>query len=284
VVRTVIGFCWLAIKSLLVVPNRTSLKKQAANIWQSRAREEVMEPHFVALESALVSQAKAASIFSSGTAKGRAREIFVQNFLEDHLPARVTVRRGEIIDSLGNNSGEVDAIIVDHDSMAFNIGGEHLTTAEAAVAGIEIKSDLTGDNLIEAVRKACLVKTLRRSAHHGFYQGGHGDERVEIPPRSPNFYIVGFRGPTLETIDRRISENPEWYSRDFMRYGFDILCILERGFIFKNDGLIFNPALWPGLDHVIMNNRPGTRHIIGHLQETLARFGGLTYELRNYHV
>lgn len=242
-----------------------------------------MHKYFASLERALLSQAEATNIFSSGTSIGRAREIFIHEFLEKHLPSRLVIRRGEIIDSFGNNSGEVDAIIVDHDSPAYNIGGESLVSAEAAVAGIEVKSDLTGDDLKDAVNKTCLIKGLKRSRHHGFYRAGHGDERVEIPPKSPSAYIVGFRGPSLQAIAKRVIENSDWYLGDFMRYGFDILCILEKGFIFKNDGLVFNPKLGPGLDIVIRADRPGIRQLIGHMQELLARFGSLTYELERYY-
>jgi hypothetical protein len=242
-----------------------------------------MYEYFLSLEKALLHQAEASNIFSSGVSKGRAREIFIHEFLQKHLPSRLVIKRGEIIDSVGNKSGEVDAIIVDHESVAYNIGGEHFVSAEAAVAGIEIKSDLTGDELKNAVEKTCLIKKLSRSKHHGFYRAGHGDEKVEIPPKSPNAYIVGFRGPSLQTIAKRVSENPDWYSGDFLHYGFDILCILEKGFMFKNDGLIFNPELGPGLDFVIINDRSGIQQLIGHMQVFLERFGSLTYELERYY-
>jgi hypothetical protein len=196
----------------------------------------------------------------------------------------VRAERGEVIDTGGRTSGETDVILVDHESNAFRLGGESVVPVEAAVAIVEVKSSLTGKNLEEAIRKMALAKTLSRTQHHGFYRGGHGDERIPIPPRQTNGYIIGYEGPSISHILNTLLQNPDWYASNFMSNGPEIICILTKGFVYKNDFHFFDPEL-TNRDWIMVGveNRPGMQHIIHNVQETLQCYGGLTYELGAYH-
>ena len=147
-----------------------------------------------------------------------------------------------------------------------------------------MKSSLSGQNLEDAIRKVALAKTLIRTQHHGFYRGSHGDERIPIPPRQTNGYIVGYEGPSISHILNTLLGNPGWYAGNFMSSGPEIICILTKGFIYKNDFHFFNPEL-ANRDWIMVGaeNKPGMQHIIHNIQETVQRYGGLTYELGAYH-
>jgi len=133
-------------------------------------------------ENALLASGKAARVLESTTSKGRAREQIISDFLQAHLPKRVAVERGEIIDSNRRSSGEVEVILVDHESSALRVGGESVVPVEAAVGLIEIKSNLSGSNLDDAIRKITRAKTLIRTKHHSFYRTG-SDRVPNVPVR-----------------------------------------------------------------------------------------------------
>lgn len=213
------------------------------------------------------------------------REEIISDFLRAHLPKRVTVERGEIIDSNRRGSGEVDVILVDHESSSLRVGGEPLVPVEAAVGLIEIKSSLFGSNLDDAIRKITRAKILVRTEHHGFYRTSSDRiPKITLPPQRTNGYVVAYDGPSWEYVGRRLNENTEWYHDDYMTYGPEMICILTKGFAYKNDLHVFYPSRGlDQLDAVHIQNRPGLKEIVYQIEECLHRYGALTYELGPYH-
>jgi hypothetical protein len=240
--------------------------------------------YFRELETALAARARAAGILSSSTSVGRAREILVSEFLTAHLPTRITVERGELGDAEGQRSGEIEVILVDHESGALRIGGESFVPVEAAAGALEVKTTLAGRELESAIKKVARLKTLSRTQHHGLYRThDEGGYRIEVPPRQTNAYIVAYDAPSWQHVLTKIRENPDWYENDFMRFGPEVICVVGRGFSYKNDNHIFSmPSGGESWSIVRQEHRPGLEAILGHLQETLGRYGGLTYELTAY--
>jgi hypothetical protein len=241
--------------------------------------------YYINQEKALLATGRAAGILDSSTSKGRAREQIISDFLRTHLPKRVTVERGEVIDRTRRSSGEVEVILVDHESSVLCVGGESVVPVEAAVGLIEVKSSLSGSNLVDAMRKIARSKALTRTQHHGLYRTDSSHAvKIPIPPQSTNGYIVAYDGPSWEHIGARLNENSEWYRHDYMTYGPEVICILTKGFAYKNDLHLFSPS--PGLEHldvVHIQNMPGLEVIIYHIEEYLHRYGALTYELGPYY-
>jgi hypothetical protein len=99
----------------------------------------------------------------SASTKGKEREHFIHKFLEQVLPPPHRFGSGDITDSLGQRSGQVD-IVIEHPLLPSlpQIGGEErLYLAESVAAVIEIKSDLSSQ-WDEVERTAREVKKLRR--------------------------------------------------------------------------------------------------------------------------
>ena len=95
---------------------------------------------------------------------------------------------------------------------------------------------------------------------------------------------MAYDGPSWEYLGKRLNENPGWYHDDYMTYGPEMICILTKGFAYKNDLHLFYPS--PGLEHldiVHIQNMPGLKEIVYHVEECLHRYGALTYELGSYH-
>lgn len=235
---------------------------------------------FVEAEQVLAARARSAgSALSSPTGVGRAREDALSEELRRHLPGRISVVRGEIVDQYRGRSGEVDAILADTNKAVTRVGGDLLVPVEAAVAAIEVKSTLIGAELESTVRKAARIKKLRRTTPGGMFIRKQ-PPRIPLPPESTSVVIFGYDGPKLSTIIRRLLANPDWYDRDLMMYGPDLIVIPGQGSVAKNDLHIILPP--PGASDADADLRqdstiPGLQLIVWSASELLNRYGSLVY-------
>lgn len=243
-------------------------------------------PYFQHLEHALKAQAAASGLLSSTTGRGRAREHLLATFFQNHVPPRLLVARGEIVDSHGLSSGETDLIFADTHSPAFGVAGEAVIPVEAAVGACEVKSSLAGENLKDAVEKITRIKRLTRVEGLGFLRrSGSRIPRIPIPPKQSAGYVIAFEGPSLDTIIENLKNNPAWFDHDVMNYGPDVICMLEAGMIVKNDFHIFEgPPTLGSSDYFILKDAVGLQKLLGHVNTLLARYGQLTYEVIQYYM
>jgi hypothetical protein len=237
--------------------------------------------YFREIEQALLAHGRAAGVFSSTTGLGRAREKLVGEGLRPHLPRRVAIERGELIDSVGQRTGEIDTVLVDTHRARIQVGGESLVPVEAATATIEVKSNLSGGNLEDAIRKIARVKRLTRVAHHGFYRTGDSSPppRTPVPPTQVLGIIIAFRSPSWTTIFEKLAANPDWYGGDPMASGPDRIVVLGRGLAIKNDFTMLHGD--PGTENLVyLKNEEvsGLQNVVADVQALLDRYGGLTYD------
>lgn len=116
---------------------------------------------FVNKEEELISKYKTSSILKSSKNKGDERELFLQGFLEDNLPAQLKiVKNVEIIDSKGNNSGEIDLAAIGIESPILTIGDRKIIPIEGVYAAFEIKSILTSQEFRKADQKLSMLKNM----------------------------------------------------------------------------------------------------------------------------
>lgn len=80
-----------------------------------------------------------------GTLIGDARETLIQIVLSRILPSAYEIGRGQIVDSLGNRSKQIDIIIARRDSPSLSLlSGAKIYLIESVLATIEVKSKLEG--------------------------------------------------------------------------------------------------------------------------------------------
>ena len=234
---------------------------------------------YVDLEAGLVAQASAAGILASSTAKGRAREQLLAETLAKCLPGRLHLEQGEVVDRYGRSSGEADLVVVDSNRGRRVIGGESVIPVEAAVAVIEVKSSLRGAELESAVRKIARIKTLKRGPETGMYASSADHQpRIAVPPTTTLGVIFGYTAPSRATLMRRLGENPEWHGHDFMARGPDVIGVVQRGVLFKNDLHLVHPP--PGAEENAMlgdDALPVIQVLVEHLETLLDRYRSLTY-------
>jgi hypothetical protein len=108
------------------------------------------------------------------TRKGDATELRWRSMLVDHLPSRYDGARATIVDAEGQLSDEIDLVIFDrqYTPKLFNRDGALYLPSESVYAVIEIKQDLTKENIEYASQKIASVRRLRRTSVKIRHAGG----------------------------------------------------------------------------------------------------------------
>lgn len=101
--------------------------------------------------------------------RGDSAEEIVRDMLRDYLPQSLGVTIGEVIDSLGNVSGQADVIVYDalRTPMLFSSvqGASHTVPIEGVLGVIEIKSHLQKKDLPQLISHAGKLASLQKRAH-----------------------------------------------------------------------------------------------------------------------
>lgn len=115
-------------------------------------------------ESTMWTEFEDAGAFGNGGDTGEAREQGLVKFLEDRLPDRYHVARGEVVDVAGEQSGQTDILIYDGSTAAPLLSGKNglvLLPVEAVLASIEVKSSLSSDELRKSALGIGKLRSLR---------------------------------------------------------------------------------------------------------------------------
>lgn len=116
-------------------------------------------------EQELWSLFRKSAFVKHGGEKGTYREDGVADFLRTQLPGRYGVVKGELIDSMGQRSRQLDIIVFDMTRAApFVRGGKYsnwILPAEAALATIEVKSALNKSHIEAASSGVGSLHALR---------------------------------------------------------------------------------------------------------------------------
>ncbi|SRR6266404_380443 len=144
---------------------------------------------------------------------GDAREALVQGVLSRILPNAYEIGRGQLIDSYGKRSNQIDIVIARRDSPALTLAsGAKVFLIESVIATIEVKSHLKPKTLAEALDNCSSVGELQPKADKDSYlkvmkERGfqveadgtlHHDSELELQRASiigyPATYVFGFKG------------------------------------------------------------------------------------------
>lgn len=171
----------------------------------------------------LLKQYKRGALLSSSSNKGKTRELFCSDFLSRVLPPKLSIRSGEIWDSFGNKTGQLDIIIIRDDIPALDFGGKCVYLAESVFGVIEVKSFLNKKELMRAGKGLEKVRELsvREKAGSGF--GYMMDHPLRI--------IFSYDGMKWNTIGKHLNVQ-RWNQL------FDLICILKSGVMIAKGGLI----------------------------------------------
>src|SRR4051812_14727792 len=86
-----------------------------------------------------------ASEGSSNETMGSLRESGLRRVFEHTLPQIVRLHRGDVIDSFGQKTGQLDGVVthVSAPALALNADDDRVIFAEGVVAVLEVKSDIS---------------------------------------------------------------------------------------------------------------------------------------------
>lgn len=183
----------------------------------------ILFEYFESTADVLLSQYKRSSQQNASANLGKNREMFCKQFLNKVLPTKLSIKSGEIWDSVKNKTGQEDIIILRDDAPALHIGSDDIYLAEGTFGVIEIKSNLTRNKLNEAGKSLTKVKDLKINIGTVISSGATINRPLRI--------IFAYEGATWETLLDEIQKN-KWEDL------FDLICILDKGILIKKGMLI----------------------------------------------
>jgi hypothetical protein len=230
----------------------------------------MIQNHFAAIEKSILELAKIQDIAGHAIHKGTPREIFIKNFLENHLGKTVSYGTGEIIDADSKpreSRNQHDIVIYRNEFPKLDFQGEITAfLAESVLATIEVKSKLDYRGLKSAFTSAIVCKNLNRNYWEGL-------KLWNYPPKILN-YIVTYNGPKhmrkiyewIKKLEEDVKfEYPEMplNKQDRMSIaspGIDGIFILGKGFVHFDNFAVdcVNPEL--------RQNNPWMRWILADME------------------
>ena len=169
---------------------------------------------------------------SHPVSRGDASEQVWRKLLKNYLPRRYKVARGQVIDSQGKSSEQIDVIVFDrqYTPFVFRHEGQIFVPAESVYAVFEVKQVINAVHVRAARKKAASVRRLHRTSLPITHAGG------TYSPKLPNRIYGGILAlkngwtTSLSTSPLRghISEASD---SDFLEFG----CAAKDGY-FHTDG------------------------------------------------
>ena len=169
--------------------------------------------------------------------KGDRREAAIRGFLRRHLPARYCIARGEVYAQSMESSPQVDALIYDANGPVLVDAKDSVVLApESVYAAIEVKPILRRAELARAVTSLRQVKALRPMCV--FAPWGRPAAHPRLNPA------------TFTAVFSLDSVSPRQVLRDLQELEaglpgtlcLDCACLLDRGIIFREPGLLGPPV------------------------------------------
>ncbi|GAA1846769.1 hypothetical protein GCM10009772_25080 [Pseudonocardia alni subsp. carboxydivorans] len=181
------------------------------------------------------SLAKTRAALTHNLSTGEALEESFRKFLRRHLPASIGVTKGQIIDSKGGKSRQIDAIVYDASRTPILFSseedGQQVVPNEGVLAVFEIKATINRSDMQSVVDHMQSVKSLDKSAYYSpnsiieYTTNLYGKE-LAVPPTLYFLfsYESGELGPIADEL-RSLQSNLPLESR------IDCACVLDRGML-----------------------------------------------------
>lgn len=160
------------------------------------------ELYFQHTEEILRKEYKRSKYVEHNPSKGTVREHFVRKFLSDIYPEKYIFSNGEIIDSAGYTSREVDIAIYDENLPLLEHGMYQQLLAEGVFCHIEVKSQLDKNEIKNILSKARDIKNVCRIENmRPEWDNWRPEPNIEEinTERIPSFAFA-YDGPKLEKM------------------------------------------------------------------------------------
>jgi len=202
----------------------------------------------------MTEEAKIAGLFDHGTTVGTAREFIVGRCLRSFLPAGVEIGSGEVVDSNGNRSKQIDVVVYDSRFPALRTGAGALYLIEGVIATIEVKSTMKPERLRESLDNCVSVSMLLPKGREESEKTAYLKRLMELRncddkeaehhfwlQMLPATYIYAFRSEL--SLEATVDVFKDWAgklrgSRSAIHRGFPRVTTCGRDSVVSNDGLL----------------------------------------------
>ena len=118
------------------------------------------------LHEKIVRELGSAHVHRHPVSRGDASELVWRKLLKNYLPRRYKVARGQVIDSCGELSGQIDVIVFDrqYTPLVFEHEGQVFIPAESVYAVFEVKQTINAAHVRAALKKVESVRRLHRTS------------------------------------------------------------------------------------------------------------------------
>lgn len=200
--------------------------------------------------------------------KGSLNEQAVADWLKPMLPGAIDVCTGEVIDSEGGQSKQVDVLLYDVATTPrfLSRGNINVLPVESVFAVIEVKTYLNKTEVENAFENMRAVKSLKKVAYHpgraNTVKKLYGQSTEHWPLQ---FFIFAYESDSLETIRGHVER---LNAGQPINQQIDMVCVLDKG-------LLVNLAE-SGLEPIPM---PGTKLVAKESSKALLTFYALISHL-----
>jgi len=193
----------------------------------------------VAADEMKISLKKTRTALDHALTKGEAGEEAFRKFLREHLPKSLSVTKGQIVDSTGALSKQIDVIVYDtgRTPVLFTTAEKdhQLVPSEGVVAVFEVKTNLKKDDVSDVIKNMDSVKKLDKSAYFSepavdFNMYG---KNLSIFPTL--YFVFAYESAQLGTVSRAFNDQQKTHDYDKR---VDALCVLEKGVVLNYDPFI----------------------------------------------
>ena len=159
------------------------------------------------------------------------REEIIMRFLKTYFPPTYQFGKGEVIDSEGHRSGQIDVVICNaYHPFTVSESGSGLFFSEGVVCAVEVKSDLSKKELERGLEQITKIKKLKRKPIKGDLMFGSDFDRERLE-RIPAI-LFGFQAPSLVKLKSNISNIYE-KSMTPLEEQVDAVVVMDKGIIFN---------------------------------------------------
>lgn len=170
---------------------------------------------------------RAGGEFTHGGLKGTSGEQIAKNFLRRYIPSSYGFANGQIIDSKGNISKEVDVAVCNPSHpLTYEPNGQGVFFIESVDAVIEVKSKITN---LDALKDHC--KSVRDCRPDNYFLGMQQTAAVPFDRIDKTPYAV-FAFESRYKLDTIVDRLNTWDEDE--RYFIDLIYILNKGIILYN--------------------------------------------------
>jgi hypothetical protein len=168
--------------------------------------------------------------------KGCKVEDIVREFLREHLPRRLDIGHGEVIDAMGHRSGQTDVVITNEDHpFTYPENEPGLFFVEGLAAAGEVKTNLTTADLEGVLEAGREFKQLRRKPTPGTISAiSARPSDVTRFHRTPPFFLFALESQlALPTIWEKLKEAGSFRvdGPEIDQNTIDGVFVLDRGWV-----------------------------------------------------